>query len=337
MFKLIIKKLLILLLVVAVAGIVAAYYYQQMLKQPLNISTDDVIYTVKPGSNIRQISHEIKKQGLLSQPAWLLEFYARSSGQAAKIKAGEYQLQAGTTIATLLDQLVSGKVLLHAFTIVEGLTTQELLLALQKQAALSRTLENVKAAHLVDLLKIEQGHAEGVFLPETYHFPSGTTDVEFLQRAYQQMQSALMREWENRADDLPYKSPYQALIMASIIEKETGIAEERPEIAGVFVRRLQKGMRLQTDPTVIYGMGEKFDGNLRRKDLKTDTAYNTYTRHGLPPTPICLPSIESIHAALHPAAGNSLYFVAKGDEGRHVFSSNLADHNKAVRRYQLKK
>ncbi len=180
-------------------------------------------------------------------------------------------------------------------------------------------------------------HAEGWFLPETYYFPTGTTDVEFLHRAHQQMVEALDSVWKNKADNLPYKDPYEVLIMASIIEKETGIAEERPQIAGVFVRRLNKGMRLQTDPTVIYGLGDKFDGNLRRKDLRTDTPYNTYTRFGLPPTPIALASRESLEAAVHPADGKSLYFVATGQDGRHVFSSNLKDHNNAVRRYQLKR
>ncbi|MEC9411195.1 MAG: endolytic transglycosylase MltG, partial [Pseudomonadota bacterium] len=168
-------------------------------------------------------------------------------------------------------------------------------------------------------------------------FPTDTTDIEFLARANKQMHEVLDNAWEYRAKDLPYTSPYEALIMASIIEKETAVADERPEIAGVFVRRLQKGMRLQTDPTVIYGIRKNFDGNLRKKDLTTDTLYNTYTRSGLPPTPICLPSRESINAALHPASGDSLYFVATGTDGRHIFSSNLADHNKAVRKYQLKK
>ena len=179
-------------------------------------------------------------------------------------------------------------------------------------------------------------HAEGLFLPETYYFPAGTSDIEFLKRAYKDMASQLEKAWGNRAEDLPYETPYEALIMASIIEKETGIAEERPEIAGVFVRRLNIDMLLQTDPTVIYGIGADYDGNIRRSDLRKDTPYNTYTRAGLPPTPIALPSQAAIEAALHPKAGNSLYFVATGSEGRHYFSKNLSEHNAAVRRYLAK-
>jgi UPF0755 protein len=185
-------------------------------------------------------------------------------------------------------------------------------------------------------LELPSNHGEGEFSPETYHFTSGTTDTQILSRAHSLMITTLEEAWKNKAEDLPYKTPYEALIMASIIEKESGIAEERTQIAGVFVRRLELGMRLQTDPTVIYGLGTNFDGDLRRKDLTTDTPYNTYTRNGLPPTPIALPSKESIEAALHPQAGESLFFVATGHEGRHIFSDNLADHNKAVRQYQLK-
>ena len=179
-------------------------------------------------------------------------------------------------------------------------------------------------------------HPEGRFLPETYQFPRGSTDLEFLRRAYLGMEQALAEAWERRAKDLPLDSPYEALILASIVEKETGLASERARIAGVFVRRLKRGMRLQTDPTVIYGLGEGFDGNLRRKDLRTDTAYNTYTRQGLPPTPICLPGLDAIEAVLHPDEGNSLYFVARGD-GSHEFSDTLKAHNRAVRKYQLKR
>jgi UPF0755 protein len=185
-------------------------------------------------------------------------------------------------------------------------------------------------------LELPSNHGEGEFAPETYHFTSGTSDTQILSRAHSLMTTTLEEAWKNKAEDLPYKTPYEALIMASIIEKESGIAEERTQIAGVFVRRLELGMRLQTDPTVIYGLGTNFDGDLRRKDLTTDTPYNTYTRNGLPPTPIALPSKESIIAALHPQTGKSLFFVATGHEGRHIFSANLADHNKAVRQYQLK-
>lgn len=314
----------------------ALLQYERFLSQPLKSDTA-FIYTVEPGSNLRVISEDLKQQGLSDFPPVYLQVYGRLTQQAHKIKAGEYQIQPGTNLPEFLSILVSGKVIMNAFTIVEGMTINELLEALHQHPKVLKTLETSSGDEVMKALGIDHKQAEGWFLPETYHFPTGTKDIDFLRRAYQQMQDALAKAWDQRDDDLPYQSPYEALIMASIIEKETGIAEERPEIAGVFVRRLQKGMRLQTDPTVIYGMGDKFDGNLRRTDLRTDTPYNTYTRHGLPPTPICLPSIESIQAALHPAEGNSLYFVATGEEGRHVFSATLKQHNKAVRRYQLKR
>lgn len=314
----------------------ALLQYESFLDKPLDSETP-FVYTVEPGSSLRAISEDIQKQGLSDFPPLYLQVYGRLTQQAHKIKAGEYQIEPGTSLPQFLNILVSGKVMMNAFTIVEGMTANELLAALHQHPKLIKTLDTNNGDDIMRTLGAENKQAEGWFLPETYHFPSGTKDVDFLQRAYQQMQIALEKAWEERDKDLPYKSSYEALIMASIIEKETGIAEERPEIAGVFVRRLQKGMRLQTDPTVIYGMGDKFDGNLRRTDLRTDTPYNTYTRFGLPPTPICLPSIESIHAALHPADGNSLYFVATGEEGRHVFSATLQQHNKAVRRYQLKR
>lgn len=334
------KALVVTILVPAVMLAAICTYvvlqYERFMSQPLQSDTA-FVYAVEPGSNLRAISEDLKQQGLSDFPPVYLQVYGRLTQQAHKIKAGEYQIEPGTNLPQFLELLVSGKVIMNALTIVEGMTTKELLSAVHAHPKIVNTLEARDIEALMSSLGAEEKAEEGWFLPETYHFPSGTTDVDFLKRAYQQMQAALAEAWEQRDEDLPYKSPYEALIMASIIEKETGIAEERPEIAGVFVRRLQKGMRLQTDPTVIYGMGDKFDGNLRRTDLRTDTPYNTYTRHGLPPTPICLPSIESIHAALHPADGNSLYFVATGEEGRHVFSATLKQHNKAVRRYQLKR
>lgn len=336
MKKALLFTLLVPALLLAAICTYALLQYERFLAQPLHSDTS-FTYTVEPGSNLRAISEDLKQQGLSDFPPVYLQVYGRLTQQAHKIKAGEYQIEAGTSLPEFLRILVSGKVIMNAFTIVEGMTINELLQALQQHPKVVKTLETSSGDEVMSALGAGDKQGEGWFLPETYHFPSGTKDIDFLRRAYQQMQDALATAWEERDDDLPYQSPYEALIMASIIEKETGIAEERPEIAGVFVRRLQKGMRLQTDPTVIYGMGDKFDGNLRRTDLRTDTPYNTYTRHGLPPTPICLPSIESIHAALHPADGNSLYFVATGEEGRHVFSATLQQHNKAVRRYQLKR
>jgi len=253
------------------------------------------------------------------------------------IKTGEYKIVAGTTLPQLLNQFIAGQVIQYQFTIIEGMTAQQLINSIAEDKRLIHSLEETALVEVMESLNLSQQHGEGEFSPETYNFTAGTTDVALLQRAHDLMSETLAQEWNDRAENLPYKSAYEALIMASIIEKETGIAEERSEIAGVFIRRLNKGMRLQTDPTVIYGMGESYKGNIRRKDLRTDTPYNTYTRSGLPPTPIALPSKAAIHAALHPKAGKSLYFVATGHEGRHVFSNTLTAHNKAVRKYQLKK
>lgn len=308
--------------------------YQRFIDQPLQLNTP-FIFSVEPGTNLKTISEDLQQQGLTTMPPLYLQLYGRMTGQAHKIKAGEYRVEPETTLPQLLEQMVSGKVVMNALTIVEGMTTRELIDAVHAHPKIVKTLETIDEKAVMTALGEPEKNGEGWFLPETYHFPSGTSDIDFLERAYQQMQVSLQQAWAQRDEGLPYETPYEALIMASIIEKETGIAEERPQIAGVFVRRLEKGMRLQTDPTVIYGMGDKFDGNLRRKDLRTDTPHNTYTRAGLPPTPICLPSIESIEAALHPAEGNSLYFVATGKEGRHVFSTTLREHNNAVRKYQL--
>jgi UPF0755 protein len=308
--------------------------YQRFIDQPLQLDTP-FIFSVEPGTNLKTISEDLQQQGLTTMPPLYLQLYGRMTGQAHKIKAGEYRVEPETTLPQLLEQMVSGKVVMNALTIVEGMTTRELIDAVHTHPKIVKTLETIDEKAVMTALGEPEKNGEGWFLPETYHFPSGTSDIDFLDRAYQQMQVSLQQAWEQRDEGLPYETPYEALIMASIIEKETGIAEERPQIAGVFVRRLEKGMRLQTDPTVIYGMGDKFDGNLRRKDLRTDTSHNTYTRAGLPPTPICLPSIESIEAALHPADGDSLYFVATGKEGRHVFSATLREHNNAVRKYQL--
>jgi UPF0755 protein len=287
--------------------------------------------------NISRVSQQLTEKGLSDFPSFYLDLYARYLKKSNLIKAGEYQLNFGTTIPMFLEQVIGGKVVQYRYTVVEGLTSQQLIADIMNNDKLTVTLTDITTEQLLTKLNSPYPHIEGLFLPETYHFPAGMTDIDFLRRAYNHLQTYLIQQWQNRADNLPYQSPYDALIMASIIEKETGIAEERPQIAGVFVRRLHKGMRLQTDPTVIYGMGENFDGNIRRKDLRTDTPYNTYTRHGLPPTPIALASKESIYAALHPADGKSLYFVATGKEGRHYFSSTLTEHNKAVRKYQLKK
>jgi UPF0755 protein len=265
---------------------------------------------------------------------WLLMVLARWQGRAHQIKAGEYRLMPGTTPTMLLDQLVAGKVVQYSLTAVEGWTFQQLLDAVNRHAALEHRLSGLDTAAIMERLGHADEHPEGRFYPDTYHFPRGTTDIAFLRRAYDELHARLDAAWQRRAPGLPYKNPYEALVMASIVEKETAVAAERAAIAGVFVRRLQQGMRLQTDPTVIYGLGPSFDGNLRARDLVEDTPYNTYLHTGLPPTPIALPGMGSIEAALHPAVATSLYFVARGD-GTHEFSDTLEQHNRAVARYQL--
>jgi len=331
-----IKVLLPILIVLSIVAFIV-FEYQKFITTPLNIDSGGYNYTVKSGSYLRQISDDLSQQKLSPFPSLYLYSYGRLEEKAHLIKAGEYHIEQGTTLPQLLEQFIEGKVIQYSMTIIDGMTSQMLIDQVAESLQLRHTLVSNNLADVMLELGLGEQYGEGLFYPETYYFPFDTTDLSFLKRANKQMMLNLDREWQARADDLPYKSAYEALIMASIIEKESGIAEERPQIAGVFVRRLQKGMRLQTDPTVIYGMGKSYKGNIRRKDLRTDTPYNTYTRFGLPPSPIALPSIESIHAALHPADGKSLYFVATGTEGRHVFSSNLKDHNKAVRRYQLKK
>jgi len=335
--RLLIKTIIVLVLIVIIAFTIIWTQYQKFLTTPLQIGEEGYVYTVENGSNLLKISEDIQSAGLSSLPAKYLYIYGRLEQKAHLIKAGEYLIKQGTTLPQLLDQLISGQVIQYSFTIIEGSTSQQLINMIVADPRLTKTLTDTSLAQVMIAIGQPDNHGEGEFAPETYYFVAGTSDKEMLNRAHQLMTSTLENAWQNKAEDLPYKTAYEALIMASIIEKETGIAEERAEISGVFVRRLQKGMRLQTDPTVIYGMGEKYDGNIRRKDLTTDTPYNTYTRHGLPPTPIALPSKEAIEAALHPALGKSLYFVATGQDGRHIFSNNLKAHNKAVRKYQLKK
>jgi UPF0755 protein len=323
--------------VLLVAGLSVFSEYQRFLSTSLNIETPNKTFTINLGKNLQQVSRQLTEQGLSPFPASYLYWYGRYQQSAHRIKAGEYLLTSDQTLPDVLALFVRGEIVQRSFTIIEGMTSRQLLSNVASDDRFIQTLKTNDLAAIMQIIDGNDRHGEGEFAPETYYFSTGTTDKEILSRAYGLMQATLAEAWEDKADNLPYKSPYEALIMASIIEKETGIAEERAEIAGVFVRRLQKGMRLQTDPTVIYGMGGLFQGNIRRKDLTTDTVYNTYTRYGLPPSPIALPGKAAIDAALNPAAGKSLYFVATGHQGRHSFSNTLVQHNKAVRKYQLKK
>ncbi len=308
--------------------------YKNYLDTPLNID-DPLVFTVQAGMSFANVNQQLSQLGLNNNSEYL-EILARYSGKANKIKTGEYLLTVGLKPEELLDLLVSGKVIQYSFTLLEGWQIREMLEAVHATDLLVHTLSNVNEDNLMQVLGYTETAAEGLFFPDTYSFPKNTTDKAFLQRAYQRLQDVLAEEWQARAEDLPYQTPYEALIMASIIEKETGLASERGTIAGVFVRRLNKNMKLQTDPTVIYAMGKQFNGNIRKKDLGIDSPHNTYRYKGLPPTPIALVGREAIHAALHPEPGKSLYFVAKGD-GSHYFSETLTEHNRAVAKYQLKK
>lgn len=327
------KRLALLLLAVAALAAVSGYWLvNRWLATPLPID-GDVVFSIEPGSSFNRVSRALADAGVVERPEWL-GWYARATGAAGQIHAGEYVITAGTTPETLLEQFVSGDVRLYSFTIVEGWNLRELLAALARHEAIESTLSAEDAGGLAEWLGSEHPSAEGLFLPETYRFARGTADREILRRAYDALELALDEEWQGRAPDLPLDSPYEALTLASIIEKETALASERPQIAGVFVRRLVKGMRLQTDPTVIYGIGESFDGNLTRRHLRTDTPYNTYTRGGLPPGPIAMPGRAAIHAALHPADGTTLYFVATGlGDGSHRFSDTREEHEAAVAEY----
>ncbi|MFI0460189.1 MAG: endolytic transglycosylase MltG [Candidatus Thiodiazotropha endolucinida] len=309
--------------------------YDGFLNKSLNLPEEGVNYILHPGMTVRSLAEDLQQRGMLEKPM-LLRFIARWQGQASKLKAGEYYLPTGTTPPKLLEILSSSQVVQYALTIIEGWTFDQLMAAIRRDPVLEHSLKEVTNDQVMQHLGLDDLHPEGRFYPDTYHFPRGTTDAAFLKRAYKRMESVLEQAWQQRKKQLPLKSPYEALILASIIERETGIPEERGKIAGVFTRRLKRGMLLQTDPTVIYGMGESYNGNIRKRDLTRDTPYNTYLHKGLTPTPIAMPSGAAIRAALNPEEGNSLYFVATGDGG-HYFSSTLEEHNKAVRKYQLKR
>jgi len=323
-------------LLVAVAG--AAWYVleqRRALDEPLALPSGGIEYILPAGASLNKLAQDLSASGVLANPRALVA-YARWHGSAGAIKAGEYRIEPGTTAITLLDQLVAGRVVQHALTLVEGWTFKQMMEALAADEKLTHTLDGLGADAIMARLDLAGVHPEGQFFADTYYFPRGTTDVAFLRRAHAAMKNFLAEAWAEREPDLPLRSPQEALILASIVEKETGADGERPRIAGVFVERLRKGMRLETDPTVIYGMGDDFDGNLRRRDLRADTPYNTYVRKGLPPTPIAMPSAAAIHAVLHPRSDGALFFVAKGD-GSHHFSATYEEHVQAVNRYQKRR
>ena len=319
---------LTLILLAAWAAGVFYLQYQKALNAPL-VAEGDGIITVKRGDTLASLNRELVQRGVIHSD-WVLPVYARLNPQAANIKAGDYRIDASASLPSLMNDITNGKVVVYNITVVEGKTFKDLRASLVQTAGLEHTLNDKTDAQIATLLGID-GSPEGWFMPETYQFHRGSSDLELLKRMYGEMQRTLEQEWPNRAEGLPLANPYQALILASIIEKETGVASERPQIAGVFVRRLQKDMLLQTDPSVIYGAAD-YHGDLTRKHLQTDTPYNTYINKGLPPTPIALPGKASIQAALHPADGDSLYFVADG-KGGHTFSATYEEHQQAVARY----
>lgn len=304
-------------------------------EQPLNLPVDGRMFEVREGDSLSTVAYRLAEAGVLAHPRLLIA-YGRLTGQDATLKRGEYRLPGGTHAAGLLRLLQEGRVVHYSVTIPEGLTLAQALDLLRRDPVLAAVLEGPDDARILGLTA-DYPAPEGLFLPETYRFVRGDSDWDILQRAHSALLQALGEAWESRVPDLPLASPYEALILASIIERETGVPDERPQIAGVFVRRLQQGMRLQTDPTIIYGLGDAFDGNLRRSHLR-DSAniYNTYRHHGLPPTPIALPGRAAIRAAVNPGEGDSLFFVARGD-GSHVFSATLEAHERAVRKYQLQR
>jgi len=333
----ILNRLLVIAVGVFFALVLAiTLYLRSYLGGPLQGMTEPVIFEVPVGASLSRVARELTEEGLITRPEVFVA-WGRFTGQAAAIKAGEYELLPELTVRGLLDQLVAGDVKLYPVTILEGWTIRELRQALAGNGALEQTLAGQSDAELLAAAGIDARHPEGLFFPETYLVARGTLDVEILRQASQLMETNLAKAWESRATGLPLKDPYELLTLASIIERETALDAERPQVAGVFIRRLQKRMRLQTDPTVIYGLGDEFDGNLTRKHLLTDNPYNTYTRGGLPPTPIGMPGAASLQAAGHPAAGDTLYFVATGEpDGSHVFSRTLAEHNAAVAAYIAK-
>ena len=321
------------LAILAIGGYAVVYNLQLRWEQPLAILAEGHYLTVPPGARLKDVALQLHEEEVLADP-YLLVAFGRWTGLDEKIKRGEYKIPSGTKPAELLLLLTQGTVIQYQVTLPEGITLAEALDILAQQEPLVNVMEGPEDARIYSLSKPHE-LAEGLFFPDSYHYEKGTSDWQILQRAHRRMREVLASEWRQKAADLPYETPYEALIMASIVERETGVPAERTQIAGVFVRRLQKKMRLQTDPVVIYGLGHQFDGNLRRKHLQDESnPYNTYRHSGLPPGPISLPGWAAINAALHPDDSQALYFVARGD-GSHAFSKTFAEHQKAVKQYQL--
>jgi UPF0755 protein len=298
----------------------------------VTLKSSPLSFTINTGSSLRSASQQMVEAGVLDQ-AMPFEVLTRLAGDPKNIKAGNYEVETGVTPLELMNKLTRGDYTAVAITFVEGWNFRQVRKVLDEHPGLKHDTQSLSEAEILARLGVQQPSAEGLFFPDTYHFSQGVSDLNILRRSYQLMQKRLTAEWERRPPNYPLASPYEALILASIVEKETGKAVERSLISAVFLNRLKTGMKLQTDPTVIYGLGELFDGNLRKQDLTTDHPYNTYTRTGMPPTPIAMPGLGSIQAALHPASTDALYFVAKGD-GSSYFSRSYEEHDRAVTKYQ---
>ena len=328
-----IKKILSLIFLIGIVLVVDFYFF---LSKPLGVDGEE-IYNFKPGTNVSALAYDLEKKKIISNRMYF-SVWARLTGSARKLKAGEYLISPEINVYQFFTLLQKGKVRLYSLTLVEGLTFKEMMKLVNQSKYLSHHLNEMNSQQI--MLKIGHGeeHPEGRFFPDTYRFPKGMSDVDLLKQAYREMQKRLNEAWEKRDKNLPLKSAYEALTLASIVEKESAIPEERSRIAGVFVNRLRKNMRLQTDPTVIYGIGDKYKGNIRYKHLRKDTPYNTYTRKGLPPTPIAMPGQGSIDAVMHPDKTEYIYFVAMSDRsGRHIFSTTLKEHEQAVDVHQRKR
>ncbi len=325
----ILKRIIFLVLA---AVFLFAGWFAYHANAPVQLPTVPYEFSIKSGSSLRSVAKQLADAGVLHD-TWSFVLLSRLMGYASLLKAGDYELTENTSPWQLLERVTTGDVNQSEVRFIEGWTFSQLRKALNEHPAVRHDTAGLNDLEILRLIGAGETAAEGLFFPDTYYFVRGNSDIAILKRAYRAMQNSLATAWAGRAMNLPLTDSYQALILASIIEKETGREGDRSNIAGVFVNRLRLDMRLQTDPTVIYGLGDKFDGNLRKKDLLTDQEYNTYTRRGLPPTPIALPGLASIQAAMNPAKTSALYFVAKGNGGSQ-FSSNLTEHNRAVAKYQ---
>ncbi|MEC3768489.1 MULTISPECIES: endolytic transglycosylase MltG [Cupriavidus] len=319
-------------LAVLVFALAAAGGFAWWANHPVALARSPVEVVIKPNSGVASVGRQIQRGGVGMDPR-LFVLLARLTGHGADLKAGGYEFETGATPLSIVAKVARGEVTHYVVTVIEGWEFRKMRAAVDASPALRHDTRGMSDAELMKAIGAPEASPEGLFFPDTYLFARGSSDLELYKHAYRAMQRRLNEAWNARSPDLPYKTPYEALVMASIVEKETGQAAERPMIAAVFINRLRKNMLLQTDPTVIYGLGEAFDGDLRKRDLQADTPYNTYTRTGLPPTPIALPGLASLAAATTPAPSDALYFVARGDGSSH-FSNSLPEHNRAVDKYQ---